>query len=104
MIRHLAGCWRLGRRLHRVRDRKGLGCDWRIGADLLISEPGYLDVVDTVGQRVRDLHATDGFPVCQHEIKVRIAIDVVVIACADGSGQMSFGIEQYDECRWAVSV
>src|SRR5262245_22205606 len=53
---------------------------------------------------MRDLHATDRFPVRQHEIKVRIAVDVIVVSRADGSGQMSFGIEENGECRWAVSI
>src|SRR5262245_8599414 len=53
---------------------------------------------------MRNLHATDRFPVGQHEIKVRIAVDIVVVARADGSGEMSFWIEEYCECSCAIGV
>ena len=53
---------------------------------------------------MRELNATDRFPVRQHEVEIRITIDVVVVTRAYGSGQVSLGIKQDGECRWAVGV
>jgi len=103
LIGHIARCWRLGRRLNRLGHGKRVGRDSGIGGDVPIVEFCYIDVTDPKRQRLGDLRPADRFPVREHEIVVRIAVDVVVIPRADGGRQMSLAIEQDRECRRAVS-
>ena len=62
----------------------------------------HLDAANLKRKRLCDLRAIDCFPVGQHCVVVRIAVDVVVISRADRGGQMRLAIEQDEERRSAI--
>jgi len=94
---------RIGRRFHAVGNGKHIGRNRGIRGNRPIEKFCHLDTVDLIGERFGDLRATDRGPAGRHEIIVRIAVDVVVIARADGSGKMCRAIEQDGELRSGVS-
>ena len=102
LIGHVARGGRMGSRLHGGGNGKGLRRDLGIRSDHAVREFCHFDTVDLIRERLSDLRASNRCPPGEHEIVIGIAVDVVVIARTDGSGQMCRGIEQNGEVRSSV--